>query len=159
MQAPRPQRHPPRRPLGVDADRFDPAGFAFVVARDDDAFEAHAAFGVAQVGVAQVGVAQVGLLMVLARGLDRIGERFKRFWERAGALAVGVSSTVASGPSAAATAARASSPVTATELQPATATRADSSVAVRVGSTCAVSGMGMDHPRQRRETPKPGVAR
>ena len=40
--------HPPAAAglrSGVDADRFDPARLAVVVARDDDAFEPDAAFG------------------------------------------------------------------------------------------------------------------
>ncbi len=39
---------------------------------------------------ALVGLAQVGLLMLVARSLDRLGARFRAFWDRAGSVAIGV---------------------------------------------------------------------
>ncbi|MGD9703065.1 MAG: acyltransferase family protein [Acidimicrobiia bacterium] len=39
---------------------------------------------------AVVGLAQVGVLLVAARSLDRLGRRWRRLWDRAGSVAVGV---------------------------------------------------------------------
>ena len=39
---------------------------------------------------AVVGLAQVGILMLVANGLDRVGARFRGFWNRAGSAAIGV---------------------------------------------------------------------
>ena len=39
---------------------------------------------------AVVGLAQVGILMILARALDRLGARFRAFWDRAGTAAIAV---------------------------------------------------------------------